>query len=97
VIYQDKTINGGYIRYGPFSLYTPSTTNSSSDDQIKRQIQVLNDGFGKASIRYHLASITGSQNRDWFNNAGMGSPSQTAMKQALRRGGPGDLNIYSVG
>ena len=36
-------------------------------------------------------------NADWFANAGPDTTQQTAMKRALRKGGKGDLNLYSVG
>ena len=63
-------------------------------------MQVLNDGFVNTSLSFNLAAITRTVNADWFKNAGLGPPrtaQQTAMKQALRKGGPADLNIYSVG
>lgn len=33
----------------------------------------------------------------WFNDVARDTPEQTAMKTKLRKGGPGDLNIYTVG
>jgi hypothetical protein len=36
-------------------------------------------------------------NADWFNNAEPDTQQQTDMKNALRKGGAADLNLYSVG
>ena len=76
----------------------PSTTDSSSSDaQIQKQMQVLNQDFAQTGISYRLGGVDRSINPNWFNIVGTGSASQTQMKQALRRGGAADLNIYTVG
>jgi len=97
VVYRAKTIEGGYVRYVPSRLHASSTTNSPSRNQITRQIDVLNKDFAKARITYKLAKVTRTHNADWFDTAGPDTKSQTEMKSALRTGGPGDLNIYTVG
>jgi len=60
-------------------------------------MQVLNADFTRADIKWSLASVTRTQNANWFDNTSPDTPTQTAMKRALRRGGVGDLNIYTVG
>jgi hypothetical protein len=66
-------------------------------------MQVLNNGFVNTSLSFNLTAITRTVNADWFNNVGPGpkngppTPQHFAMMQALRKGGPADLNIYSVG
>ncbi|KAJ7137553.1 hypothetical protein C8R43DRAFT_1072218 [Mycena crocata] len=67
------------------------------DSQIINQINVLNTDYGAANIVWKLAGTTRTVNVDWFKNAGPSSSQQTAMKNALRQGGKGDLNVYSVG
>lgn len=67
------------------------------NDVIFAQIQVLNNGFANSGLSFKLANIDRTVNPDWFNNAAPDSTQQHAMKAALRRGGPADLNIYSVG
>ncbi|KAJ7170241.1 metalloprotease [Mycena crocata] len=64
--------------------------------QIAKQIKVLNADYSGA-FKWNLASTTRTVNPDWFANVGPSTPQQAAMKAALRRGGKGDLNVYSVG
>lgn len=53
-------------------------------------------------FRFRLVGITRTQNNDWYFNAnltdtGADNASAVAMKTALRQGGSGTLNVYSVG
>ncbi|EJD02508.1 Metalloprotease [Fomitiporia mediterranea MF3/22] len=71
------------------------------DSQINDQIDALNQGFSGANITFVLANTTRTINSDWFRNAGLFdngtvTPQDHEMKQALRQGGAGDLNVYSV-
>ncbi|KAJ7496398.1 metalloprotease [Mycena latifolia] len=66
------------------------------DAQIASQITTLNADYA-GNITWSLAGTTRTINSDWFNNAGPSSSQQTAMKTALRQGGKGDLNVYTVG
>ncbi|KAG9041910.1 hypothetical protein FS837_011582 [Tulasnella sp. UAMH 9824] len=66
-------------------------------DQIIDQINVLNKAYASCGISFTLAGTDSTINADWFNLAGPNSSYQTAMKSALRKGGAGDLNFYSVG
>ena len=58
---------------------------------------MLNQGFRGSGLRFELASIDRTVNRDWFENVNQDTPQETEMKSALRRGGAADLNLYSVG
>jgi hypothetical protein len=68
-----------------------------TDGQISKQIDVLNLGLSGSGISFKLASTDRTTNSDWFNSASIGTAEQTEMKKALRKGGEGDLNIYTVG
>jgi hypothetical protein len=83
VIYTNKNpdCSGGYI----------------PDSQIYDQINVLNKDYAGSGVSFTLISIDRTESDDWFNNAGPGTPQQTAMKNALRLGGANALNIYTVG
>ena len=64
---------------------------------IQAQISVLNSDYGPSGVSFTLASTTRTTNQTWFNTVGPGTPVQTQMKTTLRQGGPGDLNVYTVG
>jgi hypothetical protein len=71
-----------------------------SDTRIGWQIDVLNDSFDGGSVggvntsfRFVLQATTRSNNNSWYT-AGPGSSAETQMKNALRQGGAGTLNIY---
>ncbi|MDQ4051895.1 MAG: zinc metalloprotease [Actinomycetota bacterium] len=64
------------------------------DQQIQQQIDVLNDSFAPHGWTFRLVSVDRTQNSSWYT-AGPGSPAETAMKSALRRGSADDLNVYT--
>jgi hypothetical protein len=74
-------------------------TGNVSDQAVRDQIDVLNDGFGgleggvATGFTYRLAGITRTSNAAW-HNAGPGSKDERDMKKALHRGDASDLNIY---
>jgi len=68
-----------------------------SDQQIDEQITVLNNDFRPSGLSFVLIDTDRTVNADWFNNAEPDTQQQTAMKNALRKGGAADLNLYSVG
>ncbi|KAL0948417.1 hypothetical protein HGRIS_010998 [Hohenbuehelia grisea] len=80
VISEDSTPGGGNI----------------PDDQIRKQMNVLNSDFSSATVTWNLVNITRTVNSDWFSNALPNTPEQTLMKATLRQGGPNDLNVYTV-
>lgn len=71
------------------------------DSQISAQIQVLNDAFagrtgGPATpFTFTLAGITRTTNAAWYGMT-PGSTAESQAKNALRRGGPGTLNLYTA-
>ncbi|KAI9428544.1 Metalloprotease [Lactarius indigo] len=68
-----------------------------SDDTVFAQMNVLNENFAGTGLAFNLESIDRTVNPDWFNHAAPDSPQQDEMKGQLYKGGPADLNIYSVG
>ncbi|KAG8895556.1 hypothetical protein FRC01_012315 [Tulasnella sp. 417] len=73
------------------------TQGNIPTSQITNQISVMNRAYASCGISYTLAGTDWNTNANWFTSAGPNSSYQTAMKSALRKGGPGDLNIYTVG
>jgi hypothetical protein len=67
---------------------------------ITDQMKVLNDSFagktGGAStgFRFELEGVTRTTHAGWFNLTGYGQ--DTAMKEALKVGGPETLNLYTA-
>lgn len=84
VIRKDTTVEGGNL---PLS-------------RINAQMRVLNDSFSGATggvasgFRFELQGVTRTTNGGWFHVNGYGT--DRSMKEALRRGGPETLNIYSA-
>jgi hypothetical protein len=68
---------------------------------ITQQMDVLGKGYaGKyggvdTGFKFTLADVDYATNAAWFD-AGPGSPAEAEMKQALKQGGPGDLNVYTT-
>lgn len=73
-----------------------------SDHMVRDQIRVLNDSYnGKtggadSGFEFDLAGITHTTNQDWFENMVFDLDVELEAKQALRRGGPDTLNLYTV-
>jgi len=70
--------------------------------QIDAQIQVLNDAYAGRTGQstptpfvFTLAGVTRTTNAAWYTMA-PGSTAEAQAKSALRRGGPGTLNLYSA-
>jgi hypothetical protein len=66
-----------------------------TDTMIRNQISVLNGAFSSAGITFNLVSISRTTNNTWFT-ATPGSTAESQMKNTLRKGGKGDLNVYSA-
>ncbi|PFH45545.1 hypothetical protein AMATHDRAFT_71591 [Amanita thiersii Skay4041] len=81
VIYSNGTPQGGFL----------------STAQIAAQIAVLNRDYRPSGFFWQLAGIDRTLNADWFNNVFSNTPQERDMKARLRKGGPGTLNVYSVG
>jgi hypothetical protein len=67
------------------------------DSQIRDQINVLNKDYSGIGVQWTLAGTDRTENPEWFDSTSPNGATQTAMKSALRKGGAGDLNVYSVG
>ena len=65
------------------------------DSQITAQMEYLNKSYSDAHMPFHftLAGTDRTLNKTWFN-VGPNTSAQTAMKKALRKGGPETLNVY---
>ncbi|KAG9123920.1 hypothetical protein FRC07_013494 [Ceratobasidium sp. 392] len=72
------------------------TQGNIPDAQVVQSLIAMNNHYNRA-INFKLAKITHTTNADWFNKAGPKTKEQAAMKNALRAGGPADLNVYTVG
>ena len=59
--------------------------------QINQQINILNDAFG--GFNFVLAGVTDTNNGTWYTCTG--GSCESAMKNALRVGGPETLNFYT--
>ncbi|KAF7315870.1 Extracellular metalloprotease [Mycena indigotica] len=87
---------GGFVYWNVISKDSTPAGGNIPDSQIQGQIRVLNADYA-GNINFVLAGTRRIVNPDWFNNAAPGTIQQTVMKTALRQGGKGDLNVYSVG
>jgi hypothetical protein len=61
--------------------------------QIDASINVLNAAYANTPFKFTLVSVDRTTNSTWYTCAGGGCESK--MKGALRKGGAGDLNVYS--
>ncbi|PPQ98578.1 hypothetical protein CVT26_013761 [Gymnopilus dilepis] len=96
-------IVGSRVAFQPFDVYfhvvykTEDITGGFvSDEQIHDQVLVLNKTYTSAGISFRLKEITRTLDAQWFSKA---SPYDAAltMKTSMRKGGPADLNVYTVG
>jgi uncharacterized protein YcfL len=62
--------------------------------QIDAQISVLNAAYASTPFKFTLAGVDRTTNSTWYTATDTGN-AQTKMKTALRKGGAGDLNVYS--
>ena len=76
-----------------FHVVTDGAGNGNlSSQQINQQITVLNNAYANTPYRFTLVSTDVTANATWYTGCyGSGN----AMKSALRKGGAGDLNIYT--
>ncbi|HEX8441192.1 zinc metalloprotease, partial [Archangium sp.] len=61
--------------------------------QIDSSLSVLNAAYANTPFKFVLAGVDRTTNSTWYTCAGGGCESK--MKSALRKGGAGDLNVYS--
>lgn len=63
--------------------------------QIDAQMAVLNAAYASTPFRFSLAGVDRTTNSTWFAMS-PGSTAETNAKNALRKGGPETLNLYSA-
>jgi hypothetical protein len=73
-----------------------------TDTMIRDQIRVLNESYNgrtggaNTGFGFTLAGVTRTTNATWFSQAVTNLNVELQMKTALRRGGNGTLNLYTV-
>ena len=72
---------------------TNGTAGAVSASAIANQISVLNSAYANTPFRFTLAGTDTTANNTWYTTTG--GSSESAMKNALRKGGAGDLNFYT--
>jgi hypothetical protein len=72
---------------------TSTSQGNVSDAQIANQLSVLNAAYANTPFKFTLVSTDRTTNSQWYGCAG--GACEKKMKSALRKGGAGDLNIYS--
>ncbi|MFY9223876.1 MAG: zinc metalloprotease [Blastocatellia bacterium] len=94
--------NGGIVPQAPrtFNVYWHTITSSTgagavSSQQIQNQINILNSAFASTGFSFNLVSTDVTANDSWYTMA-YGSTAEKTCKSTLRRGGKGDLNVYSA-
>jgi hypothetical protein len=70
-------------------------TGNVSRRLLVKQLRILNRAYAHTAFRFRIKMITRTTNRSWFYS-NLHSSTQQAMKNALRRGGRGTLNVWSV-
>ncbi len=66
-----------------------------TDSMIAQQIAVLNDSYATSGFHFTVVSVDRTTNANWFTMV-PGSSAEQSAKTALRKGGPGDLNLYTA-
>lgn len=84
------------LRRSSSQVITDGSTGSLTDDAISGQISALNSAYSDYGFSFSLAGTDSTDNSDWFHNSGSGTTTANEMKSSLRKGGAGDLNVYSV-
>jgi len=65
------------------------------DWQISAQMDVLNNACASSGFAFNLVAVDRTTNASWYT-MGKGTTAELEAKTALRKGGSGDLNIYSA-
>ncbi|KAF9050454.1 hypothetical protein BJ165DRAFT_1385840 [Panaeolus papilionaceus] len=81
VISEDATRQGGNI----------------PDTMIQQQVAVLNNDYRATGVSFRIVGVDRTVNSAWYRRVYHGNAETVQMTNALRRGGPADLNIYTVG
>ncbi|WNG50848.1 zinc metalloprotease [Archangium minus] len=72
---------------------TSTSQGNITDAQIASQISVLNAAYSNTPFKFTLVGTDRTTNSQWYTCSG--GACEKKMKTALRKGGAGDLNIYS--
>ncbi len=98
---KDRAPSGSSISVPVYwHVITAGTEGAVTNAQIAAQISALNTGFGggeggdDTGFAFQLAGVTRTDNATWYASRSAGA--EHAMKQALKQGGDGDLNVYST-
>jgi hypothetical protein len=69
------------------------------DSMVQQQITVLNRDFARSNsgVQFRLVGLDRTVNPDWYRKVYQNTAEEAAMTRTLRKGGPADLNIYTVG
>jgi hypothetical protein len=76
-------------------VISDGTDGKVTDDQIDRQIRVLNWDYRLTGLSFRLAGSETTVKASWYN-LNQGSAQEREMKAALRKGGATALNIYTA-
>jgi hypothetical protein len=76
-------------------VISDGTRGKVTDDQINRQVRILNWDYRFSGLSFRLVDSETTVNADWYDLA-QGSADERAMKSALRKGGANALNIYTA-
>jgi Pregnancy-associated plasma protein-A len=76
-------------------VVTSSTGAGNVSARIPDQMNVLRDAYAGSKFAFELKGIDVTANDAWYFGA-IESPEEFAMKNALRKGGPETLNIYTT-
>jgi hypothetical protein len=87
---------GGVVTI-PVYWHVITTTAGDGDVSalIPDQMRVLRDAYAGSRFAFDLKSVAVVANNAWFL-AAAGSADEVAMKNALRKGGPESLNVYTT-
>lgn len=87
--------NAGTVATIPvyWHVITDGTNGNIANTMISNQISVLNAAYANSGFQFSLVSTDRTTNASWYTNCY--GTAETSMKNALHKGGKGDLNIYS--
>ncbi|EPQ26699.1 uncharacterized protein PFL1_05678 [Pseudozyma flocculosa PF-1] len=77
-------------------VITDGTSGKATSTQIQNTISLMNAEYAGTGFSFQLAGTDTTVNSNWYNNVNQGTSAEAAMKNALRKGGPESLNIYTV-
>jgi len=88
-----SNVTGGTVDVYWHTITSSTGAGSLSSGAINSQISVLNQAYSGSGWSFRLVQTDVTANSTWFN--GCYGSSESAMKNALRKGTADDLNIYS--